>query len=229
MHRAAPISDLDPFSDDFLADPFVAHAELRDAGPVVWLERHGIWAVARHAEVTAVLNDWRSFCSSRGVGLQDFARETPWRPRSLVLEADPPEHDRARKALVGALSGAALDRLRQAFATKAEAKAEELAARGRFDAIADLAEAFPLAVFPDALGLPQEGREHLLPYAGLVFNSFGPDNALRQSAQARAAPHMAWVAKQCQRENLAPGGLGAAVHAAADAGTISAEEAPLLV
>jgi hypothetical protein len=34
-----PRSGIDPFSDGFLADPFPALAELRDAGPVVYLER----------------------------------------------------------------------------------------------------------------------------------------------------------------------------------------------
>jgi cytochrome P450 len=48
--------------------------------------------VARYAEVHAVLNDPLTFCSSRGVGLSDFAKENPWRPASLILEADPPAH-----------------------------------------------------------------------------------------------------------------------------------------
>jgi hypothetical protein len=52
---------------------------------VVWLSRYGLWAVARYQEVHAVLNDWRTFCSGRGVGMADFAKEKPWRPPSLVL------------------------------------------------------------------------------------------------------------------------------------------------
>ncbi len=95
-------------------------------------------------------------------------------------------------------------------------------ARGSFDAIADLAEAYPLSVFPDAMGLKQEGRENLLPYASLVFNAFGPPNELRKEAIERSAPHQAYVAEQCQRENLAPGGFGACIHDRVDAGEITA-------
>src|SRR5215468_6290367 len=40
---------------------------------------------------------------------------------------------------------------------------------------------------------------------------------------------MAWIAEQCRRESLAPGGFGAAIHDAADAGELTHEEAPLLV
>jgi len=225
----APVSDADPFSIEFFEDPHRIHEELREAGPVVFLRRYGIHAVARHAEVHAVLNDWQTFCSSRGVGMDDYATGTPWRPRSLVLETDPPEHDRARAVLNRVLSPAAMKALREGFAAAAERTVDELLERGGFDAIPDLAEAYPLSVFPDALGMRREGREHVLPYAAVVFNSFGPDNELRRDALATAAPHMAWVAEACQRNRLAPGGFGAGIHAASDTGEIAPDEAPLLV
>ena len=62
-----------------------------------------------------------------------------------------------------------------------------------------------------------------------MFNAFGSPNELRQEAIERSAPHQAYVAAQCQRENLAPGGFGACIHAKADAGAITHEEALLLV
>lgn len=225
----AVVSDVDPFSQEFFDSVHAVHEELREAGPVVRLRRYGCWAVARYAEVHAVFNDWESYCSSRGVGLQDFARETPWRPRSLVLERDPPEHTRARGVLSRVLSPATMKRLREGFAAAAERKVDELVARGTIDAIPDLAEAFPLSVFPDALGMRRDGREHLLPYAALAFNAFGPHNALRQRAIETAAPHADWVMESCQRENLDPAGLGEQVHRAADTGELTPDEAPLLV
>src|SRR3954469_21049914 len=224
-----PHLDLDPFSMEFFEDPHPAHKVLREAGPVVRLDKWNIYGVARYAEVHAVLNDPLTFCSSRGVGLSDFAKEKPWRPQSIILEADPPEHTRTRAVLAQVLSPTAMKGVRDHFTDMAAAKVDELLARGSFDAVADLAEAYPLSVFPDAMGLKREGRENLLPYASLVFNSFGPPNALRQEAIERSAPHQAYVAAQCQRENLAPGGFGACVHAHADAGDITDAEAPLLV
>jgi 4-methoxybenzoate monooxygenase (O-demethylating) len=71
---AFPVSSLDPFADDFLAAPYPFYAELREAGPVVWLERYGLWACARHAEVQAALIDWQAFSSAAGVGIDDFRR-----------------------------------------------------------------------------------------------------------------------------------------------------------
>jgi cytochrome P450 len=226
---ALPHLDFDPFSIAFFADPFPTHEKLREAGPVVYLDKWGVYGVARYEQVHAVLNDPATFCSSRGVGLSDFAKEKPWRPASLILEADPPAHTRTRAVLNQVLSATALKPLRAHFTALAEAKVDELLARGSFDAIADLAESYPLSVFPDAMGLSRQGRENLLPYASLVFNAFGPPNRLRQEALERSAPHQAYVAAQCQRENLAPGGFGACIHARADAGEITHAEAPLLV
>ena len=189
---------------------------LRDTGPVVYLDKLGIYGVARYAEVHAVLNDPLTFCSSRGVGLSDFAKEKPWRPASIILEADPPAHTRTRAVLSQVLSPTAMKKVRGHFAEVAEAKVDELLARGSFDAITDLAEAYPLSVFPDAMGLKKEGRENLLPYASLVFNAFGPPNLLREQAIARSAPHQSYVAEQCQRANLAPEGFGGCIHAHVD-------------
>ena len=226
----APVSDVDPFSTEFFEDPHRIHTVLRDTGPVVWLSAWNCYAVARHVEVFAVLNDWQTFCSGRGVGLSDFAKEKPWRPPSLVLETDPPEHDRARNVLNRVLSPVVVRGLREQFATVADELAAELVGRGEFDAVADLAEVFPLSVFPQAVGLQEEGREHLLAYAGLAFNAFGPPNELRRKALETAGPHVAWVTDQCRRENLRPGGFGAQIHEAAERGEgITADEALLLV
>jgi len=224
-----PHLDIDPFAIEFFADPFPTHEVLREAGPVVYLDKWGVYGVARYAEVHAVLNDPATFCSSRGVGLSDFKKEKPWRPPSLILEADPPAHTRTRAVLSRVLSPTVMKQVRDRFVAAAEAQVDILLEKRRFDAIADLAEAYPLSIFPDALGLKPEGREHLLPYASLVFNAFGPPNELRREAIERSAPHQAYVAEQCQRNNLAPGGFGACIHAQADQGEITENEAELLV
>jgi 4-methoxybenzoate monooxygenase (O-demethylating) len=224
-----PASAIDPFSLDFLRDPHPAHEALRETGPVVWLAKYGCYAVARHAEVRRMLDDPATFCSGRGVGLSDFQREKPWRPPSLVLERDPPEHDRARAVLNRALSATVIRSLRGRFAEAADKLALNLARKGRFDAIADCAEVYPMMVLPDAVGLSRQGREHLLPYAATVFNMFGPDNELRRMAVAQMAPHVEWITAQCKREALTDDGIGAMIHAGADAGEVTREEAELLV
>ena len=226
---AAPQLDIDPFSVAFLTDPYADHARMRDAGPVVHLRPYGIWAMARHREVYAALNDWQTYSSARGVGLQDFAKEKPWRPKSIVLETDPPLHDRTRRVLQRVMSPAAMRRLREEFKVKAADLVDALLAKRDIEAVRDLAEAFPLEVFPDAVGLTRAGRENLLPYSTMVFNSFGPRNAIFQASTTAAEPVLAWILAQCERGACAEVGFAADIWAAHDAGEITAEEAPILV
>ena len=232
----APRLDLDPFSDEFLSDPYPYHERIREAGPVVWLERYELWATARFEQVHATLRDWETFCSSAGVGLSDFRKEAPWRPPSIILEADPPEHTRARAVLTRVLSVRAIEVLRETFQQEAErlvgalVAGDQVAKHGvRFDAIESLAQAFPLKVFADAVGLPADGRENLLAYGNMVFNALGPRNRLFDDAMAQAEPVREWIAHHCSREILSETGLGAQIYQAADDGELTQDEAALLV
>jgi len=229
MIHSAPTLDIDPFSDDFLADPDPFHEALREAGPVVWLDRYGVFASARHSEVQSALQDWRTFSSASGVGLADLSKEEVFRPRSIILEVDPPLHDRTRPVLASALSPAVLRELRPTFEAEARTLVDDLARRGRFDGVKDLAEVYPIRVFADALGLRADGRENLLPYAAAVFNDFGPRNHLFEETRRGADAARDWVVSQCHRAALRPGGIGVRVFEAVDRGEASEEEAHKLV
>jgi cytochrome P450 len=224
-----PVSSVDPFSHAFLHDPYPHHQAMREAGPVVWLEHYGVWAMARHQEVRDTLTDWESYCSSAGVGLSDFRKEPPWRPPSIILEADPPLHTRTRAVLTRILLPAAINVLRTRFEREAEALVARLVEQREFDGIADLAEAYPVKVFPDAVGISEHGRENLLPYGSMVFNGFGPRNDLFDAAMANAGPVREWIMANCSRAALAPDGLGMQIYQAVESGELTEDEAGMLV
>ncbi len=225
-----PELDWDPYADEHLIDPYPLHQALREAGPVVTLKAYpNVVACARHEQVHAVLNDHVNFISGAGVGLANFNQEAPFRPKSLILEADPPLHTQARAVLSRILSPKVVAHIRAAFSEQAEALVARCVAQGQIDGIRDLAQPYPLQVFPDAVGVRQEGRENLLLYGDMIFNSFGPRNELLARSAQRVAPITAWVMANCQRENLRPGGFGDQIYQAADRGEISLEQAPMLV
>ena len=98
-------------------------------------------------------SDHKRFVSSRGVGIQDFKLEKPWRPPSLVLEVDPPEHTKNRRFLTRALSPNKISQLKDFFKDCADKLILELLEKKEIDGISDLAEIFPTRVFPEAVGL----------------------------------------------------------------------------
>jgi 4-methoxybenzoate monooxygenase (O-demethylating) len=228
-HGGAVGSSIDPFSDGFFADPYGFHDQLREAAPVVWLEKYGVWGMARYAEVHAALNDWQTFISGAGAGIHDLRTQKAWRPPSIVLEADPPLHDVTRGAMNRVLSGPAIRRLREDFQAEAERRVEELVSRGEFDAVEDLAVAYPLKVVGDAVGVPPEGRECLLPFSNMLFNSFGPENEIFRQSIIESERVVKALFAQCDRGSLSADGLGMQFYRAADEGRFPAKYAAVLV
>jgi len=224
------VSDEDPFGEEILRDPLPFQQRLREAGDVILLEKYGVYAMGRYGTVRSALLDWQSFESSAGVGLTNFREEEPWRPPSLLLEADPPHHDAPRAVLAKILGPRELRDLAPRWHADAEALVDDLVGGPtEFDGVTALAEAFPLRVFPDAVGLGASGREHLLPYGDHLFNSFGPENFLVRHGQPTLGDHAAWVNAQCGREALGDDGFGAKIWAAADNGDLTERQAPLIV
>ncbi len=229
-----PELDIDPYAAENLIDPYPMHQRMREAGPVVKLTPYpSLVACARHEQVHAVFNDHATFISGAGVGLSNFNLETPFRPKSLILEADPPLHTQTRAVLSRILSPKAVMQIRATFTAVAEQMVERCVEKSRsagsICGIHDLAQIYPLKVFPDAVGVEDDGRENLLVYGDLIFNSMGPRNALLAKAAERMGPVTQWIMDHCQREHLRPGGFGDQIYQAADAGEISHEQAPLLV
>jgi len=225
-----PELDIDPYAADNLTDPYPMHQRMREAGPVLRLKPYpSLVACARHEQVHAVLNDHENFISGAGVGLSNFNLEPPWRPKSLILEADPPLHTRTRAVLSRILSPKAVTQIRDTFTAEAEALLDRCMAKGEIDGIHDLAQLYPLKVFPDAVGVESDGRENLLLYGDMVFNAMGPRNEVLARSAERMGPVTPWIMERCQRERLRPGGFGDQIYQAADAGEITPEQAALLV
>ena len=220
------ISDLDPFTVEAIRDAQAFDGSLREMAPVVYLPQYDIWVVGRHAEVNLVAGDWRNYSNTS----RPFHDPNSIRPE-ILLNFDPPEHARVRTVIQKVLAPAVMNRMRDLFVRAADELVERLVAGGSVavNGHRDVAAAYVLQAFPDAIGLPQEGRHHLLHFSDAVFNTFGPPNDIFLRGIERGAGAIAWVEANCKREMLAPGGLGAAMYEAVNGGTVTEEEAELLV
>jgi 4-methoxybenzoate monooxygenase (O-demethylating) len=119
------------------------------------------------------------------------------------------------------LSGPAIKKLRTAFEAEADRLVEELVSRGEFDAVGDLAMVYPPKVMGDAVGVPLEGRECLLPFSNMLFNSFGPENDIFRQSIVESDRVVKQLFAQCERASLSPDGFGAQIYqAAAKAGSV---------
>ncbi len=223
-----PVLDGDPFDEATLRDPIAFQQRLREAGPVAWLSRYGFYDVGRYEPVATVMADWRTFSSARGVGVVDFATSKPWwREPAVLIESDPPRHNEIRVRVARVLSSRAVEDLRSDFVAQADALLDRVLQPGTFDAQHQIAMAYPLKVFGDAIGIDDDRRELLIPFGDLVFNNFGPDNATLQAATARCKDLgvVDWMMQKTSRTAVRPGSLGDRLHALSEDGYLTPAEA----
>jgi cytochrome P450 len=217
----------DIFTDEVLLDPHEQYQALRELGPVVWLDAHDMYVVPRYAEARTVLGDSDTFCSGRGIGLNDHTNSMA--AGKNLIHTDGQQHAHLRGQLGRGLTPRALRAMRESIDQVAHELVARLVQGGTFDAVPDLARTLPLTVVPDLVGWPAGGREHLLEWAGATFDVLGPLNSRARDAGPKVRAMLEFAARTAAERDLMPGGLGAAVLAAADRGELEPAQVPPLI
>lgn len=222
----APISNLDIFSMDAILNPDQYDEVLREMAPIVYLSKYAMFVTGRHDLTQTILGDDEQFSAKK----RPFFEPASIRADILITD-DLPDHSKPRSVIQRALSPKVMRELSEHFKADAERLVAEKMSNGtiELEAREDLVGKFVLKVFPDALGLRADGRENLLSYGDVVFNTFGPENQLYHDALNKAGPVLEWVMSSCQAENIKKGGIARQMYDAADEGIITQREAELLV
>jgi cytochrome P450 len=225
LGQAIPDYKVDLFSHESVRNARAVDDTLREFSPVVRLA-DGTVMITRHADVIAGLGDWQTYSS----------KSRPWHdPKSLrpeiLLTDDPPVHTRARQAMAKVLSTQVLAGLRPALERDAAALVDDLLMRQGeiLDGVREITQRFVYKALPDAIGLRVEGREHMYAFSHMVWATMGPENALFHEAMVNIEPVLAWLEQCCDRNRLAPGGIGPALYRLADEQVITLAEAKLLL
>jgi cytochrome P450 len=224
--ETVPTSDVDLYGGRTLLDPNQEYRALRDAGPVVWLERFNVYAVSRYDDARWVLGDPDTFCSGQGVGLNEFANLGGL---EITLLQDGDTHTRFRKVIGQPMTPKALAELRPSLQNIANDLADRLVSLGSFDAVTDLAEVIPSTWVPDLLGWPEQGREHLLRWGADTFDAGGPLNERCLAAGPGVVEMIEYANEVATNHHFPVGTMGAGVLAAAARGDIKPDQCPGLL
>jgi hypothetical protein len=82
-HANAIISDLDPYSDEALIEPWAMYQELQGLGSAVWLTRYQMFALTRYDSDTSVERCERVLV---GIRRYDERRNEPGAARKYALQ-----------------------------------------------------------------------------------------------------------------------------------------------
>lgn len=215
------------FDDDALLNPYPIYQDLRDAGPVIYLEEYGLYMLPRYEEVRQALSDSRNFSSAGGVTMND---EMNQKLSGGLLCSDAPRHDALRKVIERPVAPKALSQLRQRVSNEAKELVARLCENKEFDAATELAQHLPVTIVSDLVGLPEQGRERMLVWAPANFDCFGPIEAKRtQEAMPIVAEMVEYAFTQCVPGKLKKDGWAQMIWDAAHRGEVSLEDAPFMM
>lgn len=156
----------------------------------MWLPRNDAWAISRYDDVRDGLRNDAVFISGEGVMMNEPTNRLG---SGGILCADGIEHRRQRRMVARPPPPKGIEGLRVEVQAMADARVDELMARGRFDGVADFAHYLPLMVVSHRVGLPEAGREQTLEWAGHMFNTMGPPNERGAASMAHVGVAMAFV------------------------------------
>ncbi|MFI9393061.1 cytochrome P450 [Streptomyces bauhiniae] len=171
----------DPWSPEFLADPYPAYAELRARGRVIRYEPTDQWLVPHHADVSALLRDRRlGRTYQHRFSHEEFGRTAPPPEHEPfhtlndhgMLDLEPPDHTRIRRLVSKAFTPRTVERLRGYVHGLAESLVADLVAAGGGDLLADVAEPLPVAVIAELLGIPEADRAPLRPWSADICGMY---------------------------------------------------------
>ncbi len=217
MTNQVATSQIDLWSDENLADPYPTFNQLRDQAAVVKLEQSDVWALTRYEQIREALGDWQTFSSEKAIGFNDGVNEAL---TGTTLATDPPLHETLRLALTENLTPRALRGMQDSIKQKADHIVSELAKRGSFDAVEDLARELPLQVVVDLIGVKdQYVRDNILKWGSAAFNVLGPMNA-RTGVNFPLAGELYGWASNLTIDQLEEGSIGYGIFAAAQRGEI---------
>jgi hypothetical protein len=151
------MSDLhyDPYDPAICEDPHPTYRRLRDEAPLYRIERIGLFALSRYADVIAALRDPGTFSSAHGL----FLDQHPDAFLKDMLQTDPPRHDRLRKLVLEAFTTRRVAALEPRLREIVRGLLDGFAERGACDFVAELAWPYPATVICELLGIPASDRE----------------------------------------------------------------------
>lgn len=180
---ADAVFDFDYHRDPGLfVDPHERVLELvGEAPPLFWTPHNGgHWMVLSYDLAVRVLREPDNFSSmlfSREL-LAMIAKMMPEGasaslPGASLVQMDPPDHTRLRAPLQRAFSPKTIMSLKLDIETLARELIEAVAARGHADFLSEVIEPFPVRIFLNMMGLPQDRIQE---YRALVREVFEPNH-----------------------------------------------------
>ncbi|MFF9147809.1 cytochrome P450 [Streptomyces sp. NPDC014861] len=208
----------DPWSPEFVADPYPAYARLRETGRAHWYGPTRQWLVPHHEDVSALLRDRRlGRTYTHRFTHEEFGRPAPdplHEPFHTLndhglLDLEGADHARIRRLVSKAFTPRTVERLAPTVRELAAGLVGELVAAGGGDLQAAVAEPLPVAVIAAMLGVPEEDEERamLRPWSAAICGMFelNPSEETARRAVRASVEFSGYLRELIARRRTDPG------------------------
>ncbi len=178
---AVDLSDFSLWSNGFPDELF---AELRRSRP---LFRHDLtsgvaktvqrefWVATKHRHAVRLHRDADSFTAVDGPLIQPVGMFSSY---PTIINMDPPGLNKRRKLISSAFNPRAIAKLEEGIRARAARMIDHLLSEGGGDWIADVADALPMTVIGDIIGIPEEDRPAIFDSFDRILKARSPEAPL---------------------------------------------------
>jgi len=187
---AVDLSDFALWRNGFPDELFV---ELRHARPLFRHEltpgvarlfsktvRREFWVATKHRHVVRLHRDTDSFTAVDGPLIQPVGMFSSY---PTIINMDPPELNKRRKLISNAFNPRAIAKLEDGIRARAAGMIDHLLSDGGGDWIADVADALPMTVIGDIIGIPEPDRPRIFDSFDRILKARSPEAPLSRKEE----------------------------------------------
>ncbi|WP_369804482.1 cytochrome P450 [Mycobacterium sp. E2497] len=180
-HMAAAVVDLSDFALWRNGFPDELFAELRRSRPIFRHEltpgvaqtvHRDFWVATKHRHAVRLHRDTDSFTAADGPLIQPVAL---FSASPTIITLDPPELNKRRKLISNAFNPRAIAKLEDGIRARAARMIDALLVKGGGDWIEDVADALPMTVIGDIIGIPDEDRPRIFDIFDRILKVLAPE------------------------------------------------------
>jgi len=138
------------------------------------------WVTSKHRHAVRLHRDVDSFTAVDGPLIQAAGLFSSY---PTIINMDPPELNKRRRLIAGAFNPRAIAKLEEGIRARAGRMVDHLLAEGGGDWIADVADALPMTVIGDIIGMPESDRPRIFDCLDRILKARSPEAQLSRQEE----------------------------------------------
>lgn len=138
------------------------------------------WMTTKHRHAVRIHRDADSFTAKDGPLIQPMDTFSSY---PTIINMDPPDLNKRRKLISSAFTPRAIAKLEDGIRARAAQMIDNLLTRGGGDWIADVADALPMTVIGDIIGIPEKDRPRIFDVFDRILTARSPQGRLTEQEE----------------------------------------------